>query len=49
MKPLDQDLEQIKGIIHDMSRRYERKNGAVIFAGIDEGVVKVAPSGFCWQ
>lgn len=49
MKPQDQDIEQIREIVSNVSHRYERKDGAVTFAGVDEGVVKVAPIGFCWR
>jgi hypothetical protein len=49
MRPQDQDIEQIKEIVNNMSQRYERKDGTISFAGVDEGVVKVAPDGFCWR
>ncbi len=46
---MENDIEQIKAIVAELSQRYERKEGAVTFAGIDDGTVKVAPSGFCWR
>ncbi len=45
----DRDIERIKGIVEEMNRRYQAKDGAVAFAGIDGGTVKIAPAGFCWR
>jgi hypothetical protein len=45
----DQDIERIKEIIQAMSLRYQAKDGAVTFAGVENGTVKVAPAGFCWR
>jgi len=45
----DQDIETIKSIIEEKSKRYQSKMGEVTFAGIDGGTVKIAPSGFCWR
>jgi hypothetical protein len=45
----DQDIARIKEIVEDLSRRYQAKDGAITFAGIDGGTVKVAPAGFCWR
>jgi hypothetical protein len=46
---MDQDIEKIKAIIEEKSKRYQSKMGEVIFAGIEGGTVKIAPSGFCWR
>jgi hypothetical protein len=46
---VDQDIEKIKAVIAEKSRRYESKMGAVTFAGVEGGMVKIAPSGFCWR
>jgi hypothetical protein len=45
----EQDIELIKTIIEAMSQRYQVKDGAVVFAGLDGGIVKIAPSGYCWR
>jgi hypothetical protein len=45
----DQDVAHIREIVEDLSLRYQAKGGAVTFAGIDGGTVKVAPAGFCWR
>jgi len=44
-----QDIEKIKMIIAEKGKRYESKMGAVAFAGIEGGTIKIAPSGFCWR
>ena len=46
---MDQDIEKIKAIIAEKNERYASKMGAVAFAGIEGGTVKIAPSGFCWR
>lgn len=46
---MDQDIEKIKAIIDEKSKRYESRTGAVTFAGVEGGTVKIAPSGFCWR
>ena len=46
---MEQDIDTIKNIIAEMSAKYAPKGGAIGFAGIESGVVKVAPSGFCWR
>ena len=43
------DIEQIKAIIAEKSKRYDVKMGGVTFAGVEGGTVKIAPSGFCWR
>jgi Fe-S cluster biogenesis protein NfuA len=45
----NQDTEQIKAIIASLSRRYLAKGGDVQLAGIEDGTVKIAPAGYCWQ
>jgi hypothetical protein len=45
----DQDIEKIKAIIAEKSKRYQSKMGDVTFAGVEGGAVKIAPSGFCWR
>jgi len=44
-----QDIEQIKAIIAKKAERFKDKAGDVIFAGVEGGTVKIAPSGFCWR
>jgi hypothetical protein len=46
---LESDIEQIKAIILEVSQRYRTKDGEVTLAGIDGGIVKIAPAGFCWR
>jgi len=43
------DIEQIKALIAEKSKRYDVNMGAVAFAGVEGGTVKIAPSGFCWR
>jgi Fe-S cluster biogenesis protein NfuA len=45
----ENDIEQIKAIIGTMSQRFQGRGGDIRFAGIEEGVVKIAPGGFCWR
>jgi len=45
----DQDIEKIKALIAEKSKRYQQKAGEVTFAGVEGGTVKIAPSGFCWR
>ncbi len=44
-----QDIEKIKAIIAEKSKRYQSRMGDVVFAGVEGGTVKIAPSGFCWR
>jgi len=44
-----QDIERIKAIIAKKSERFKAQAGDVIFAGVEGGSVKIAPSGFCWR
>ena len=46
---MEQDIEKIKAIIAEKSKRYDAKMGGVAFAGVVGGTVKIAPSGFCWR
>ena len=46
---MEQDIEKIKAIIAEKSKRYQSRMGEVAFAGVDGGAVKIAPSGFCWR
>ncbi len=43
------DIVRIREIIEAASLRYQAKDGAVTFAGVENGTVKVAPAGFCWR
>jgi hypothetical protein len=45
----DQDIDKIKAIIAEKSKRYRSKMGDVTLAGIDGCTVKIAPTGFCWR
>ena len=44
-----QDIEQIKAIIAKKAERFTSKAGDVLFAGVEGGTVKIAPTGFCWR
>jgi len=46
---VESDIEHIKMIVSEMSKRYQTKDGEVTFAGVDGGTVKIAPAGFCWR
>jgi hypothetical protein len=46
---LEQDLEQIKAVIENVSRKYVNKGGAVRLAAVEGGTIKVSPTGFCWR
>ena len=45
----EQDIEQIKDDHRDHEPAVPGKDGAVVFAGIDGGIVKIAPAGYCWR
>ncbi len=45
----EQDVERIKSIIAATAARYLVKGGDVRLASIEEGTVKISPSGFCWR
>ena len=45
----DQDIEKIRAIIAEKSKRYQSKMGEVAFSGVEGGTVKITPSGFCWR
>ena len=46
-KDNQQDIDKIKAIIADKAERFKSKTGDVIFAGVEGGTVKIAPTGFC--
>ncbi len=46
---LEQDIEKIKAIIDEKGSRFRSRMGDVVFAGVDGGTVKIAPTGFCWR
>ena len=48
-KFLDNDIEQIKSIINAVAMQYQAQGGDIRFAGVEGGVVKIAPGGFCWR
>jgi hypothetical protein len=43
------DIEQIKAIIANKAEQFKSRTGDVIFAGVEGGTVKIAPTGFCWR
>ncbi len=46
---MEEDIEKIKAIIEETSQRYRNRDGALHFAGVEGGTVKIAPSGYCWR
>ncbi|HTP05906.1 MAG TPA: hypothetical protein VMM54_12215 [Nitrospirota bacterium] len=48
-KFLDNDIEQIRSIINAVAVRYQAQGGDIRFAGVEGGVVKIVPTGFCWR
>lgn len=44
-----QDIDTIKAIIANKAERFKSRTGDVIFAGVEGGTVKIAPTGFCWR
>jgi hypothetical protein len=48
-KKNQQDIETIKAIIAKKAERFKSRTGDVIFAGVEDGTVKIAPTGFCWR
>lgn len=43
------DIEQIRAIIAEKNKQYAHRGGEVALAGIENGTVRIAPAGFCWQ
>jgi len=43
------DVEQIRAIIAEKNKQYERRGGEVALTGVEGGTVKIAPAGFCWR
>ncbi len=46
---MDQDIERIRGIIAEKAERFHSRAGDVTLAGIEDGTVSIAPTGFCWR
>jgi len=46
---LENDIEKIRGMINELATQYRGKGGDIRFAGVEGGIVKIAPSGFCWR
>ena len=42
-----EDIEKIKLIIEEKNQRFQSRAGAVLFAGVENGTVKISPTGFC--
>lgn len=45
----DQDIEKIKEIIARKAERFRSRMGDVILVGIEQGTVKISPTGYCWR
>jgi hypothetical protein len=45
----ENDIEQIREIIAKKAERFRSRMGDVALAGIEDGTVKIAPTGFCWR
>ena len=43
------DIKKIRSIIENKAERFKSRAGDVIFAGVEGGTVKIAPTGFCWR
>lgn len=43
------NIEKIKSIIEERDQRFAPKGGSVTLAGVEDGVVRIAPEGFCWR
>lgn len=43
------ESEGIREIIARKAERYRSRMGDVTLAGIEDGTVKIAPTGFCWR
>lgn len=43
------DIDTIKAIIANKAERFKSRTGDVIFAGVEGGTVRIAPTGFCWR
>ena len=48
-KKNQQDIDTIKAIIAKKAERFRSRTGDVIFAGVEGGTVKIAPTGVCWR
>jgi hypothetical protein len=46
---LENDIEQIRRIINAVAKQYHVKDGDIRFVGVEGGIVKISPSGFCWR
>jgi Fe-S cluster biogenesis protein NfuA len=46
---MENDIEQIRRIIHAAAKQYQARGGDIRFVGIEGGIVKIAPGGFCWR
>ncbi len=43
------DIEEIREIIAQKAERFRSRMGDVVLAGVEDGTVKIAPTGFCWR
>lgn len=43
------DIEKIRKIIEKKAERFRSRMGDVVLAGVEDGTVKIAPTGFCWR
>lgn len=45
----EEDVDRIRKIISTRAERFRSRMGDVAFAGIEDGTVRIAPTGFCWR
>ncbi|MDA8101059.1 MAG: hypothetical protein M0042_15680 [Nitrospiraceae bacterium] len=46
---MEKDIEEIKAVIAAKAERFKSRMGDVTLAGVENGVVRIAPSGYCWR
>lgn len=46
---MESDNERIISILAETSRRYQGQGGDITLDGIEGGIIRVAPAGFCWR
>jgi Fe-S cluster biogenesis protein NfuA len=46
---VEADIEKIKKIIEEVKPKYTMFGGNIEFIGVEDGKVKIRPTGFCYR
>lgn len=45
----EREIEKIRDIVAKKAERFRSRMGDVALVGVEDGTVKIAPTGYCWR